>query len=537
MYNNVKELKDKFSKAQSVDISMQRPILVMKDDNAVLFDTVTDVSRHSLMVETEILVMRLFTQNNVAYIPFEDDSKYRYMPFIRIENGKRIAYIFTSCITKRIDWQYIKEQKKVDGIKVVAFVEVQQDTKTLNTIVNEEIRRSGGFVQYETLKDLFNLLGPDEYSKYKKYVGRFNDQVRKLIGYSTVTIPSEETVQQFKTEKIELLQSYDYRELTKDLYADQVEILNHNYFERGLCRAIIGDANFAESFISAEWYFNTHMATSGLEQTAIVVGYLKSVEQLLYGIIRLSIDTGKTIKKKGSNERIEYTSENEDFIDNTLGALIGYAKHYSELWGVNNSVKYFITVKLTEYRERYRNEHFHKNNVYDIAEIEDIRKQTIFMYYLLLGGCIINDEDFATLKIQPEKDGNSEECVGLTYATLEGWLDRILGGDPLLDKTVPLYFWLDGYGYGPESWQLHFTTVSGFRDSGWADDMKFPLDMKYRYDPLLWPAKLERDEAEAEVISMIKQYLQDGKYAGKLKTHKTVDVGLFAHPQRVYDKE
>ena len=51
-------------------------------------------------------------------------------------------------MTKRIEWKKVKEDYKIDGIKVVALVEFGEDSVTRDIIVGNEIRLSGGFVQY-----------------------------------------------------------------------------------------------------------------------------------------------------------------------------------------------------------------------------------------------------------------------------------------------------------------------------------------------------------------------------------------------------
>ena len=105
--------------------------------------------------------MRLFTLNNVTYKPFDGDEKYNYMPsFTRMEDGKRIAYIFSTSIAERVNnWKQLKEKYQLDGIKVIALVELQGETETINIIVKHETALTNGFVTYETLKDLFALLG------------------------------------------------------------------------------------------------------------------------------------------------------------------------------------------------------------------------------------------------------------------------------------------------------------------------------------------------------------------------------------------
>lgn len=78
-------------------------------------------------------------------------------------------------------------------------------------------------------------------------------------------------------------------------------IINHNYHDIELYKAIVGESGFAESFISSEWYFRAHDDFSFLEQTAVIAGYLKSIEQLLFAIICLSMNTGKRNKRSDRN--------------------------------------------------------------------------------------------------------------------------------------------------------------------------------------------------------------------------------------------
>ena len=200
-----------------------------------------------------------------------------------------------------------------------------------------------------------------------------------------------------------MIKAIDYKKYVPDLRDQQIEIINRNYFERELYRAVLGDSDLAESFLSAEWYYSMHTTTSGLEQTAIVAGYLKAVEQLLYKIVRLSINTGKDIRKKGNRDYIEYSDVNESDADITLRSLIGYVKHYQDLWDVNKFARYYITDKLTEYRIKYRNDHFHKDNVYELKEIEEIREPTLLAFYLILGACSITDDELPSFNLYCDK--------------------------------------------------------------------------------------------------------------------------------------
>lgn len=534
MLESVKKTKDDFSKAMSIDRDMQVALLQLEDEETRLYDTTVKMSQHSLVVETEYLLMRLLAFYGIAYTPYTENERYSYyMPFYRIEDDKKVAYVFTPTITTSIDWRKIKEQYGVDGIKAVAMVELGQDADTRNTIVGYAIQKSGGFIDYITLRDLFSLISADEYNVYKKYVEKYNTDVHKLIGYRTIVVPSEESLDKLKhnleTELRQLPFAQTMRE--ENLYEGQVRTIECNFWDKGLYKALLGDSTFAESLLSSEWYYQTHGASSSaLEQTAIVAGYLKSVEQLLYAVVRLSIGSGKAIKRKG-NDRIvyvDYSIENENFVDYSLGSLIGYIRHYSDLWMVNSFAKNYVCDKISIFRDKYRNDHFHKGNIRCIEEIRDIRNYSLFMMYLILGALRIDEpyvEDLG-IRIATEKAKWKE---GLSYSSLEKWLDRILGGDVLLPIESNIYFCVGVLG--TEQWRLEFSTVSGFSEQGFPQNLEWP----YIGDDFKWDSCGEgKEEAEASVIEMLKRYMCEGRFAHNLKAYKTVYAGWFGNQECLY---
>lgn len=365
------------------------------------------------------------------------------------------------------------------------------------------------------------------------FVRTFNDNIKRLIGYRTIVVPSDSSLEELKNDiEIELRNTdFDKQLLQDGLYENQIKIIKKNFWNRALYQALFGEAPFAESFISSEWYYKNHVEFSILEKTAIIAGYLKSVEQLLYSIIELSEGTGKQIKKYGGgkSDYIEYCAANTSLIDSTVGSIISYAKYYSDLWDVNPYVKKYITDILNVYRDKYRNDHFHKDNVKSIKEIEEIRTNTILIYYLLLGAMKISDPDKARIGIVSKQ---KEEKIkqDISYQMLEKWLDRIIGGDVLLPKTSKLYFEIGVWG--TEQWRLKFLTVSGFDDKGIPQDTRWP----YIGDDLKWDRVLDKNETVVKVISLIREYLDKGVYAGNLKTYSMISAGWFGHPQVLYKR-
>ena len=161
--------------------------------------------------------MRLFTLYGVEYSPFPGDAKYRYMPFYRIENERKIGYIFTYSLMERLEWKKIKEKYKIDEIRVVALVELGKDIETRDVIVKNEIRLSGGFVQYMPIKELFSLISEEEYDVYMTFVRKFNNDVKRLIGYRTIVVPSDSSIEELQNDIEAELRSTDFdKQLLQD---------------------------------------------------------------------------------------------------------------------------------------------------------------------------------------------------------------------------------------------------------------------------------------------------------------------------------
>ena len=136
----------------------------------------------------------------------------------------------------------------------------------------------------------------------------------------------------------------------------------------------------------------------------------------------------------------------------------------------------------------------------------------------------ISDSDKEQLGIvSKEKEDKIKQDI--SYQMLEEWLDRIVGGDVLLPKSSKLYFEIGVWG--TEQWSLKFITVSGFDDKGIPQDAEWP----YIGDNLKWDRVLDKDETVTKVISLIKKYLEKGKYASILKSYSMISAGWFGYPQ------
>lgn len=201
----------------------------------------------------------------------------------------------------------------------------------------------------------------------------------------------------------------------KVLSSADIQAINHAFFGEAYRDAIIGNSDFAKSFITSEYLFKSVSEGLGIDYTAIVVGYLKSVEQLLY-LLYLSAFGGSTrmqywdkCRRSSLNSfdaniskyRIDpydhdNTRKQEFFYHNIcvgddameFGGLALFLRYYDKMWNVSEDGKEYIYACLDDYRDSCRNAHFHKDNIssaeYDT--VRRIRNNTHVLLYYLIGG-------------------------------------------------------------------------------------------------------------------------------------------------------
>ncbi|MEL7658783.1 MAG: hypothetical protein AAGU75_23065, partial [Bacillota bacterium] len=329
------------------------PIFDIGDSDYSLYDSIVSANNERAAGAVEKLLINLFEENNIPYESYPVDLMYsrmrpseqwRTLPFsfVMREDGRKVGYHFpgrSTDVLQNID------KYDVDFVKVVKMY--NPDDKLAYQVIidgpNQLNEKHKIPIRFIMLKDLFDsYFGPKEFSVFMGYVNEFNERARYLIGFNTVITPTDEAIERFKESLSDMLCKYPYGDfIPKDILKNQDEILYNNYINRGLYKAMTGDASFADSFISSEWFFNLNQVTKSLDQTGIVAGYLKSVEQLLFTVIQLSKDKGKTIRT-WDNNIVEYTTDNEERIDTTLGSLNAFIKHNRGIFNVSDIVKRYI---------------------------------------------------------------------------------------------------------------------------------------------------------------------------------------------------
>ena len=206
----------------------------------------------------------------------------------------------------------------------------------------------------------------------------------------------------------------------KVLSAADIQTIDQRFFIDKFREAIIGNSDFAKSFITSEYLFRAISDGLGIDYTAIVVGYLKSIEQLMYLLYISAFDGKPSLKywdryhfdKKNPFDpnlpqfrydpfepqkkwmQMEYyhpIRTGDDAME--FGGLALFLRYFDKIWNVSEDGKEYIFACLDDYRDSCRNAHFHKDNISftEYGTVKRIRNNTQVLLYYLLGGFLMLD--------------------------------------------------------------------------------------------------------------------------------------------------
>ncbi len=175
-------------------------------------------------------------------------------------------------------------------------------------------------------------------------------------------------------------------------------------------KIMIGKSDFAKSFISSEYLYN-YSNCNLMDYTAIVSGYLKSIEQLLYKVSLFSIDNNYKITIK--DKLVDFTSEiiikkqTKIFLDD----LIKFVCQADLLRVHEENFQNTLYDCLMCYKQECRNDKFHKKNIYDWKEVEIIRNNTLLLYIMILGGCLLGKNNKDTFSFLEKNEDDRIERI------------------------------------------------------------------------------------------------------------------------------
>lgn len=246
---------------------------------------------------------------------------------------------------------------------------------------------------------LLELFGVDELNLFKKVMITYKEEMHQAVGYQITEIFNPHNLATLKSELEQDILNFEYDRVKTDRFIESHSIdsnyrdLNDSNFRKikdlflnqKRYKLLLGNSDFAKSFLTSEWLIKKYFSLQEMDNTFIVAGYLKSIEQLLWSIIHI-IGQGRQIRG------ITIGNDNADDIDTTLGSLQHFIANYDNddlfenVFGRSTHfVMNYLRNQLSDWRKKYRNGYFHKHNLEDKERINAIRDETFFLYLLILG--------------------------------------------------------------------------------------------------------------------------------------------------------
>lgn len=410
------------------DFDRPQKFFIAGDDNEKtykLMKLITDKFTTIITFEIEKLLCSMCKENNVNY-QYDESSR----GVFAVEISGKMTNVELKSTTEIINSSKINEILRIyrnyydKTNQPVTFVFLLKkgirEYKSLDSfskypVVKEAI--DNNYLSLNLLEDfILKVFGTKEYEKFNTAFKNFSTEINETIGYQITEICSSANKIKLQKELKEKLYSLNYDIIRKERFEssnNDRDINNYNfnvikqtYLNKKRFEILFGNSDFADSLFTSEWLYQKYQFTDKLDNTFMVAGYLKSIEQLLWGII-LQIGEGREISKQIKKDKFDTTTVSEkniDLIDKTLGSLQHFITNYDNddfyLNNFGNSkhfVQNYIKSQLKDWRDSYRNGYFHKHNLNDKSKIDSIREETFYLYMLILGSLELSDEDLCRL--------------------------------------------------------------------------------------------------------------------------------------------
>ena len=362
---------------------------------------------------------------NLPYRDGEEKGRRNY------ENSREIwSIIFENkkkeIVALKISTQNLERFKEDDllgkhGISRVQLISLKDTNLFSKKSAISEFKRcsDGKLLEIYELENYFtDMFGSEVWEYYILQVKGIIQRVKQEVGF---TVNGE-----LNSKNLSYLKS-----TLKEIFRENEEIkLLDFFFNKKIYSALCGDEDFAKSFLTAEHLYRQANANSTIDYSIILTGYLKSLEQLLYLLVKKTMEISRedlwitcsnstNLNKGNGNFRkknriinrkskgrwqVKLIPECERYFEVSMGSLVYCLTDNAKAWRVSQSNIEKIRERLLNYAKKRRNKYFHKENLYDLSEVKEIRNETIKLLVLILGSYSISDSIEGDLKLLGARD-------------------------------------------------------------------------------------------------------------------------------------
>ena len=358
--------------------------------------------------ETEIVKVPLICEDNVErYVKVETINR---RDTITIKGEEYDLKIWVSpkpsLLSRTVERKRIMVFLIDDSQKSIKFIEKQ------NKRSKEEY--NGLIENYTFYVFIVKVFGKEELAELQSAVKELKTKMKQKIGTRLTDVCDNESKRKFLKKFRKELELKDYRQYLRkypisiesnngrryDIFEEDYDDIKKNFIDSGRYLVLLGDNDFAQSLFTAEWLYEKYSSQAKLDNTFIIAGYIKSVEQLLWSVIYL-IGRGRQIGHISHRETI---GDEAADIRATLEEICYFISSYSNedlcdsrfgRYHRRNMMQYLKNA-IVDYKDNCRNGYFHKHNL-DKQTVEEIREKTFMLYYLILGIFSIDDSELRIL--------------------------------------------------------------------------------------------------------------------------------------------
>lgn len=432
-FKEIKYVREQWdNKEKSKDLfSPDNIVCNIDSEEAPMYDFVMNQCReitHQMILSVfEDLIIENHSNATILYF-FQDDNificksdlehmknkkymnKSRELAFIVNEDNRKVLY----CIKKHgLNHQYLNEKVRgLEKYKLTHFryVSLVYDNAYCEIInhnddENDSSRGTGVFSVKWFFEQFFNL---KEYNLFRTYIDGFAKKVNDYIGVNIVRKLTPHSLYSFKKLFFDEIRTIELDFQSFGLDKSQIVILKKHFINEKNYLAMIGECDFAQSFRTAEWMYQSLRGSESIDLTAISMGYFKAIEQLLFSFISMH-----TLEKDNKNRQIKVYNNLVTLTDSVIVqvgdkiSLNNLAKFFGEIDIDNDFLKprnrdllyYDIDSQIYKYIVKFlnpivdiRNNYFHKENIVDWTKVKEDRKTIYKFLFLFFGAYKIPDK-------------------------------------------------------------------------------------------------------------------------------------------------
>lgn len=364
-----------------------------------------------------------------------------YIEFIAVIDGKKIGCRYTPAkfSTEELSsmaqfYAYIYNKKEIPGFKNLSPIDElwSIDWSVAHDDLRKEIDTKDPATTHTSCKEisvrkfLSDTFSEEECELVLQATKEALRQAREIVALNATPqlLPNnilffKNTILSDLTKETIASLEYSFKEpfLGKPLCESDIQTLNEIFFDMNMREALIGTSDFSKSFITSEYLFKIIKSGLSIDYTAVVVGYLKSVEQLLYVLYLSAFEGANRMKYWDRCNKDKYfdlakdqyridpynpgwrqefyvhKKKTKNFAPD-VGELIRFLRYYEKMWCISERGKEYVVACLEDFRSSCRNSCFHKDNI-DFQQYENVKRiriNAILCLYYLLGGfkCLDN---------------------------------------------------------------------------------------------------------------------------------------------------